>query len=73
MARPARATIRAMRATLALAALAFTGCITHLPPLGTRHLDIHWRPGFAAAQAEATATRKPLLVLLVAGELAGPC
>ncbi len=59
---------------LALATLvAAAGCITHLLPRTTTHLGIHWQPGWDAARAEAERAHKPLLVLLVAGEIAGPC
>jgi hypothetical protein len=50
-----------------------TGCITHLPPRTTTHLRIHWQPSFDAARDEAMRAHKPLLVLLIAGEIAGPC
>ncbi|MHB8420816.1 MAG: hypothetical protein ACYDCL_22300 [Myxococcales bacterium] len=65
-----------MKATLrlaAVAALALAGCLTHLHPLGQKQLDIHWATSFAAAQARAIAERKPMLICLVAGQLAGPC
>lgn len=73
MAARTRATIRAMRPALALPALALAGCLTHLPPVSEKHLEIRWAPSFPAAQARAIAERKPLLVCLVAGEIAGPC
>jgi hypothetical protein len=60
-----------------MGALAFcavaAGCITHLPPRTTTHLQIHWQPDYETAQHQAQAAGKPLLVLLVAGEIAGPC
>jgi hypothetical protein len=67
------ATIRAMKRVSLLPALALAGCLTHLPPVSQKHLDIHWAASFDAAQVRAVAERKPLLVCLVAGEIAGPC
>ena len=62
-----------MRAfAVAFAAFA-SACITHLPPRTTTHLQIHWQPDYASAQRAAATAGKPLLVLLVAGEIAGPC
>ncbi len=49
------------------------GCVTHLPPSNIEYLQIHWAPSFEKAQAVARAERKPLLVCLVAGQLAGEC
>ena len=57
----------------ALGLFTVAGCITHLPPRTTTHLGIHWQPDYASAQRAAEAAHKPLLVLLVAGEIAGPC
>ncbi len=63
----------ARAAVFVIAALSVAGCITHLPPRGLTHLQIHWQPSYDAALAEAGRAHKPLLVLLIAGELAGPC
>ena len=60
------------RAPLA-AALLLAGCITHLPPRSTTHLQIAWQPSFDAAARVAAATGKPLLAVLAAGQIAGPC
>ena len=49
------------------------GCVTNLPPTNTEYLQIHWAPTFEKAQEVALAERKPLLVCLVAGQLAGEC
>lgn len=59
--------------TAALAALLLSGCLTHLPPAGHTHMQIHWAAGYEAAAREAAAHQKPLLVCLVAGELDGLC
>ncbi|MCU1278946.1 MAG: hypothetical protein JWM53_2492 [bacterium] len=56
-----------------LTLLALTACITHLPPRSTTHLQIAWQPTFEAAAARATATGKPLLAVLAAGERDGLC
>jgi hypothetical protein len=51
-----------------------TGCITHLlPERQGEGMLVHWAPDVAAAQARATAEHKPLLLMLVAGELCGYC
>jgi hypothetical protein len=49
-------------------------CVTHLPP-GHRieYRGVHWAQDFAAAQAHARDAGKPILLVLVAGELDGPC
>ncbi len=62
-----------MRSSLALVALTATACLSHLPPAGHKHLAVNWQPSYAAAQAEAQRTGKPMLVCLVAGELDGLC
>ena len=50
------------------------GCLTQLPPSGGReYLAIPWAKDFPAAQAQAQAERKPLLVCLVSGLLDGNC
>jgi hypothetical protein len=49
------------------------GCVTNLPPNNIEYLQIHWAPDFEKAQGVALAERKPLLVCLIAGQLAGEC
>jgi hypothetical protein len=49
------------------------GCLTHLPPSGHLHMAIPWRATYAEARDEAARTQRPLLVLLVAGEIDGLC
>ncbi|MGZ3441491.1 MAG: hypothetical protein ACXVDD_18355 [Polyangia bacterium] len=56
-----------------LSLLALAACITHLPPRSTTHLQIHWEPTFEAAAHAASATGKPLLAVLAAGERDGLC
>jgi hypothetical protein len=53
--------------------VAAAGCITHLPPRTTTHLQVHWQPDYESARRAAERMGKPLLVLLVAGEIAGLC
>lgn len=60
-------------ASLLAAALALSGCATHMPPRALHHLKIHWSADIAAAQRDAAAQQKPLLVVLVAGPIDGPC
>ena len=62
-----------MTRRLFVPALLLAGCLTHLPPAGKTHLQIHWQPDYAAAQREAQGTGKPMLVCLIAGEIAGLC
>jgi len=57
----------------ALAALLLTGCLSHLPPAGHAHMQIHWASGYQAAARQAQAEHKPMLVCLVAGEIDGLC
>lgn len=70
---PMRLATAAALAPVAVAALTAGGCITHLPPRSTTHLQIAWRPSFDAAARDAAAAGKPLLAVLVAGEINGPC
>ncbi len=64
--------MRLRRAWLLLLVLA--GCLTHLPP-PRQHLQmlVDWADDFPSAAKESRATGKPLLLVLVAGELDGPC
>lgn len=61
---------------LSLALALGVGCATHVPPnqlAEKRYLEIQWRPDFAAGRADAAALDKPLLVMLVSGQLDGLC
>lgn len=63
-----------MRRLAALLGLGLAaGCVTNLPPTNFEYLQIHWAPTFEKAQAVSLAERKPLLVCMVAGQLAGEC
>ena len=59
--------------SVSLVALLFSGCATHMPPRAHEHMKIRWAANYDAALAEAGRDRKPLLVVLVAGEIDGPC
>ena len=56
-----------------LAAASLAGCLGHLGPRSDEHLAIDWAPGFTEARARAEREGKPLLVVMVAGEIAGEC
>ena len=58
---------------LAAATLLLAGCITHLPVRTREHLTIPWSRDFAEAQRQAEERNKPILMCLIAGEIAGPC
>lgn len=53
-----------------------SGCLTHVPPNALaekRYLEVAWAPGFDTARERAMADDKPMLVMLVAGQLDGVC
>jgi hypothetical protein len=59
---------------LALGCTLVAGCLTGLPPdPDPRHMEIRWRADVVAAQREARATNKPLLIVGVAGDITGEC
>ena len=53
--------------------LALAGCITHLPVRTRDHLRIAWARDFADAEARARRLDRPILAVLVAGQIDGPC
>jgi hypothetical protein len=59
---------------LAFLAVLLSACVTHLPP-GQRvaYRGVHWARDFDSAQAHARDEGKPIPLVLVAGELDGPC
>ena len=65
------------RVALAAAAtlpLLLTGCLTHMrAPEEARHMEVAWRPSLTAAQREAAAADKPVLLCMIAGEVDGLC
>jgi hypothetical protein len=56
-----------------LIALFLSGCITHMPLRTREHLQIPWAQGFERASLRAADEHKPMLVLLIAGQIDGPC
>lgn len=59
---------------LPLAMAALSGCLTHVaarPDSPSR--GILWRPDYATAAADASSSGRPLLVVMVAGELKDDC
>lgn len=62
-----------MRWHLPALLLALSGCVTHVAPFTTDYRAVPWAPSFEAAQAEALAQHKPLLVVLAAGPRDGRC
>jgi hypothetical protein len=51
---------------------ALSACLTHVPMHTRGHLDIDWRPTYAAAQADAIRLGKPILTVMIAGDKRGP-
>src|SRR5438128_552815 len=51
--------------------LALSGCITHLGVRTREHLRIAWARDWDDAAARARRENKPILMILVAGQLAG--
>lgn len=59
-----------------LLAVPASACATHVPPnqlAQKRYLELAWQPDLEAGRAEARAQDKPLLVMLVSGQLDGLC
>jgi hypothetical protein len=54
-------------------ALLLSGCITHLAVRTRDHLRITWARDFADATERAQREHKPILMVLVAGEINGLC
>jgi hypothetical protein len=64
----------AVRLALPALALAFSGCLTHLAPReDSGSSNIRWLESYAAGCRAASETGRPLLVVLVAGELKDKC
>jgi hypothetical protein len=63
-----------MRSAALLALLAgTTGCLSHLASRSDEHMAIRWANGFADARARAEREQKPILAVMVAGEICGKC
>ena len=62
------------RLAFLLAVPLLAGCLTHLPPPRSHcQMRVRWAKDFDAAQARALAENKPIVAVLAAGELDGPC
>ena len=73
-----RRSARAVLGALVVVALAGwgQGCLltTHTPQdMDPVHLGIDWRAGVDEAVRDARETQKPLLFVLAAGDITGPC
>jgi hypothetical protein len=60
-------------ARLLALALTLSGCITHLAVRTRDHLRIAWARDWDDAAARAQREHKPILMVLVAGEINGLC
>jgi hypothetical protein len=60
-------------AITSMATMMLAGCITHLPVRTTDHLRIAWARDFSDASQRAQREGKPILMLLVAGQIDGLC
>jgi hypothetical protein len=60
-------------ARLLAVALLLGGCITHLAVRTREHLRIAWARDWDDATARAGAQHKPILMILVAGQIDGLC
>jgi hypothetical protein len=59
---------------LPLAMATLSGCLTQIaPPDHSASLGIRWREGYEAARDEALELGRPLLLVMVAGELRDRC
>jgi hypothetical protein len=61
----------AMAAVLAAGA---SGCLANLPPdPDPVHLQVHWRESAGEAREEAARTGRPMLFLMIGGDLTERC
>jgi hypothetical protein len=59
---------------LGAVALAGIACLTRVAPRKHDHFDrVQWLPDYASGLAAASASHKPLLLILVAGPRDGAC
>ncbi len=59
---------------LPLALAGLSGCLTQISPTeNSGSLGILWREGYEAARDEARELRRPMLLVMVAGELKDKC
>jgi len=58
----------------AAVAASATGCLANLPPdRDPVHLRVHWRESADAAREDAVRMNRPLLFLLIGGDLTERC
>lgn len=64
-----------LRATMSLiAGLPMAGCLTHIAPdPHSRHLSLPWVEDFETARGIAIEGRRPILLVMVAGDLGERC
>jgi hypothetical protein len=62
-----------MKRVLLAISLTLFGCITHLAVRTRDHLRIAWARDWEDAAARARRENKPILMVLVAGEINGLC
>ncbi len=63
-----------MKRALALGAVLLAGCLTHIgPDRDATHLRITWHPDFDAAKRTSLASGRPVLAVLVAGDITEHC
>jgi hypothetical protein len=59
---------------LPLAMATLSGCLTHVPAKGdSGSLGIRWRESYESARDEAGDLGRPMLLVMVAGELKDKC
>jgi hypothetical protein len=64
----------AVRLAIPVLALALSGCLTHVPAReDSGSLNIQWLESYEAGCRSAAETGRPMLVVLVAGELKDKC
>ncbi len=64
----------AVRVAIPVLALALSGCLTHVPAReDSGSLSIPWLESYEAGCRAAAETGRPLLLVLVAGELKDKC
>ena len=57
-----------------LSALALAGCLSHMPPdRDPVHLEIGWVDDFQTARGIAAESRRPILLVMVAGDILDRC
>jgi hypothetical protein len=62
------------RLALPLACAALSGCLSHVAAReNSASLGIRWREDFESGRRDAASSSRPLLVVLVAGELKDKC